>query len=516
MRYTIYFFLLFFSLTSKGQEMYKVELRDSISLDPLSFATVRFEESSRGLVADFNGQFRLPKKLADTLKYLKITSIGYKPLIISTNSLKANKLNVFKVQAQVEQLETVMLKTIKRRKLNVSEYEKKLELNAYNIVKKSVDAIKYNLNDNPHSTIGYYRDYQITEHGEYYNLNEGIVEQFDGGINTNKFDVNTNKSAFYFFERNNNFAIDSLMTKEYNARDKYIKGVKLIPYGGNELMLLNAHNPIRLYDMKSFSFIYRMTVDFLKNHSFSKGNINFIKDEPVINIDVNINEKSDISSKYKVEGQMKISLTDFSIYGFEYKVYESNKSEPTYNILIEYQKIDGKMYMNYMTFNNRFRMRDKNVFRETDLNYDLQDNSLNIEFNKAVDKSSIKIKRFQISYKEEAVDIDKIKFVDSNTIKLLLDERSVNRNLIASKGGDNFNLDIKRIRDINGRKIYKEKNITIYQFREYFVQEVFKNRLPSDGLIFAHPLRPISKSVVNDLKNKNSYILNTPLMNRKL
>jgi len=485
-------------------------------MEPLSFSTVRFENTSRGLVADFNGQFRLPKKLADTLSYLKITSIGYKPIIIKIASLQTDGINIFKMQVQVEQLEAVMLKTVKKGRLNVEQYKKSMKLSAYEIVKNAVSTIKTNLSDKPHSTIGYYRDYQITEHGEYYNLNEGIVEQFDGGIHTNKFNTNANKSAFYFFEQNNNFAIDSFMTKEYNKRDKYIKGVKLLPYGGNELMILNAHNPIRLYDMKSFSFIYRMTVEFLINHSFSKGNINFIEDEPVIDIATKINRQSDVSSKYKVEGRMKISLTDFSIYGFEYKVYESNKSEPTYNVLIEYQKIAGKMYMNYMTFNNRFRMKDKNVFRETELNYDVQDNSLNIEFNKAIDKSSIKTKRFQISFDDETVDIDKIKFIDDRTIKLLLDERSVNKNLVLRKGVDNFDLDIKRIRDINGRKIYKEKKITIYQFREYFVQEVFKNKRPNDDLIFANPLRPISESVVNDSKKMDGYILNTPLMNRKL
>ena len=200
--------------------MYKVELRDSISQEPLSFATVRFEESSRGLVADFNGQFRLPKKIADTLSYFKVTSIGYKPLKIVSDSLQLDSLNVFKMQVQVEQLEAVMLKTIKKRNIDLGQYNIAIKLSAYEIVKNAVKNITKNLSDKPHSTIGYYRDYQITEHGEYYNLNEGIVEQFDGGINTNKFDNSFNKSAFYSFKRNNEFAKDSFMTKKYNKRER--------------------------------------------------------------------------------------------------------------------------------------------------------------------------------------------------------------------------------------------------------------------------------------------------------
>ena len=509
-------FLLLLSFSTLSQEMFKVELKDSVSLEPLSFATVRFEETSRGLIADYNGQFSLPKKIVDTISNLIITSIGYKTLTIKTNSLKADKLNVFKMQAQVEQLEAVILRTIKRSKLDVIEYEKKLKLSAYSIVKRAVDAIKYNLDDKPHSTIGYYRDYQITDQGEYYNLNEGIVEQFDGGIKTNRFNSSSNKAAFYFFERNDDFEIDPFMSREYNQHDKYIKGAELFSYGGNELMLLNAHNPIRLYSLKSFSFIYRMTVEFFENHSFSKGNINFLDDEPIINIAIEINEDSEIPPKYSLKGVMKISLKDFSIFGFEYSVYDSKKSEPAFEVSIEYQKIDGKMYMNYMTFNNRFKMKDKNVFRETGLEYDPQDNSMIIEFNKGVDKSSIKNNRIKISFEDNNVDIDKIKFVDNRTVKLLLDERSVNSNLIARKGGDKFNLDIKRIRDVNGRKIYKVDKKTVYQFREYFVQEVFKDRKPSPDLIFINQLSPISKSIVNDAFEIDGYILNTPLMNRKL
>lgn len=504
-----------FTIQLGAQEMYKIELRDSTTSEPVSFATVKFEGTTQGLIADYNGQFRLPKKVTDTISGLIITSIGYTSLKVQLDSLSLMKLNVLKMKPQVEELEAVLLQTFRKNRSSKNRYDQSINLGALQIVKNAVNSIKHNLSAEPHSTIGYYRDYQILETGEYYNLNEGIIEEFDGGILTDKIYGDTNKFALYSFGTNGDFSIDSLLTTTYDKREKYIRGADLFAYGGNELMLLNTHNPIRIYDVKSFSFVYEMTKEFLKKHLFSKGDIDFINDEPVITIQFNDYE-SKIPQTHNVTGEIKISLLDFSIFGFEYIVHDSNKSDPAFTVIIEYQKINSLMYLNYASFNNRFVMRDKNVFKEKEIIYDLGDHSLNIKFNEDFDPKSIKTNRFKVWFDKKKLKITRIDLVDNRNIKLKIKNDELDRIKFEKKDIFKFEIDIKRIRDINNRKIYEEVNKIVYQFREYFVQEVFENKKPPLDLNYMRKSSPLSKSIINDIINIDGYIVNSPLMNRKM
>ena len=402
MKYKIFTFCLlhfFLSLSVFSQSDYKVELKDSELLEPISYATVRFLGTNRGLIADVNGQFRLPSSILEETKILEVSSIGYTTIFIEMDSLELNKLNVYMMKPSVIALDEVILKTSKseskKNRLLTSILENTKKLKARQIVSRAVNNIKYNLDDKPHSYIGYYRDYQIFDN-TYYNLNEGIIEQFDEGINTHPIFNDSNQSALYSFNQNNNFAINLESQKAYDDNNKKIPEAKIFSFGGNELSILNIHNAIRNYSNNSFSFVYRMDIDFLKNHEFSKEKVIIVDDNPILEISfINIKELTSVS--HSVWGFLRVSLKDFSIYSFKYTAFDSNKIEPVFNLKIEYKKINQKMYLNYITFNNRFLLLlEENVFKESNVIYDAKHNRFEITFNSFPKPETIKKRNFKI------------------------------------------------------------------------------------------------------------------------
>lgn len=57
--------------------------------------------------------------------------------------------------------------------------------------------------------------------------------------------------------------------------------------------------------------------------------------------------------------------------------------------------------------------------------------------------------------------------------------------------------------------------IKINQYREFFVQEVFENKLLPIQKYFIDKSVPLFKSKITNLKLENNYWLNTPLKNVK-
>jgi hypothetical protein len=50
------------------------------SKEPVPFATIKFAESGRGVVADLNGRYEIPAEIADNIKWVEISALGYKSL----------------------------------------------------------------------------------------------------------------------------------------------------------------------------------------------------------------------------------------------------------------------------------------------------------------------------------------------------------------------------------------------------------------------------------------------------
>ena len=79
-----------------------------------------------------------------------------------------------------------------------------------------------------------------------------------------------------------------------------------------------------------------------------------------------------------------------------------------------------------------------------------------------------------------------------------------------------MNYKIKKIKDVSGATINKASNLTGYQFREIFTQEIFESKTPNDDLIYVNKMLPMSQTRVNkpsfDIKK---YTINSPLKKTK-
>lgn len=198
----------------------------------------------------------------------------------------------------------------------------------------------------------------------------------------------------------------------YDNKDyKHIKNAHLLPMGGNELSILNLHDPIRNYELNNFSFINNWEKDFINNHDFILLKTTFLNEKPIYEIkikkkileydieprettflvikNINKNSRSEeirkhaesyskirpgkntnkkaskerflsnkqkyFSNRFKVDGTIYISKDDFAIHKILYAVYEGKSKTPKYAINIEYTPNENSMFLNYISFNNVFK-----------------------------------------------------------------------------------------------------------------------------------------------------------------
>jgi len=503
---TLVFLILFLFLSTciYAQEI-TCEAIDIKSNMPIAFATVIIKNQKKGVIADENGFFRIPYLYKYQKDTIRISSIGYKTKLIALNSLSDIKKNIILMQQNLELLNKVVLNVSKKK-------VKEKQLSGYDIVKNAIQSISKNFPETPFSTIGYYRDYQLVNN-HFFNLNEAILEDFDSGFQTDKFKNTDNQTALYYYKKNKDFPIDSVLTSAYGGNTKkYIDGAVLSSMGGNELSILNIHNPIRHNDSFSFSFAGVFKDDFLSNHTFYVEKIVYRDDIPLYKI--NFNTIKDVSGiKNNAKGVIYIARNNFAIHKLEYYGYQNNEKEPFYTVKVEYLPKGKLMYLNYISFNNNFEMVSKGDFKIEDIGYNIADNAFYITFNNSVKESSISNRRnYFFSFKGKELIFNKIKLYKPKVIKITLKKGTL-KNFIETnlKSSQYFKYHIKNILDITNRKLNKITTIKGKQYREFFVQEAFPIKACPINTTFINKTAPLSKSLILPFKNYSKYWINSPL-----
>ena len=194
-----FFAVVLFSYSQNSKEIL-CKVLDIETKIPVSFATIKFEGEQNGVIADEDGEFRLPKDYKVSNKNIVISSIGFETLNVSVITLKDGTVNIIYLKPKVEALSTVLV-TGKSKS-----GEKSKGLTAKTIVKNAIGRIPTNYPNSAHSYISYYRDYQLIKNN-YYNLNEAILESFDAGFNTDKYSNRQNVTALYSYNLNREFYI---------------------------------------------------------------------------------------------------------------------------------------------------------------------------------------------------------------------------------------------------------------------------------------------------------------------
>jgi len=474
---------------------------DAETKEPVPFATIRIQNKAVGVISNEDGGFAIPLKFREIGEMLEITSMGFMEQKILISELSLEEVNLVRLFPGTIELQEVIVISSKKRKLS-----------ALKIVKKAIEAIPENYPQYSFSTVGYYRDYQKRKN-QYINLNEAILGVFDKGFN--QPDNETTAIRIYDYRENTNFERDTIAQKAYN----YKSGVKVIDkaflqnYGGNEFTILRIHDALRNYDIDSYSFVHQLKYDFVKNHNFFKGAETYLGNEHLYTIRFT---KRDV--QYSAFGTLYISKRDFAIYKMEYALYDNlvtyskddinkhpTKGQLIFEVITEYQRVDNKMFLNYISFNNSFRLREPPEFKVEEMLMDMKNLSFEVVFNKEPEKkSAINKNNYSLIYNGKKLKLKEVELGKkrtyiypnfSNTDESLsfFTELKTTRNKDNMIDSNVFYFVAKNIIDEEGNEINAPTYMYFNQFREFFVQQVKPYARPPVDSLYMKKNRPIFK-----------------------
>lgn len=479
-------FLVFFAFAvcSNAQTTITGRLIDDLSGEPVSFATIRLKNLMMGVVSNANGDFQIPSKYRELDDFLVISCIGYVTKTIPLKELSETDLNVIQLKQQVTVLQSVTVRSRRRRGDQDREgYRAPKAYSAERIVALAIKAIKVNYPQDPYSYIGYYRDYQLRD-TSYLNLNEAIVEVFDNGFSTND-QIETQLSLFEY-RKNKDFPRDTAASIPYDnkpsyvshSRNKYIPNAKLSSWGGNELSILRLHDAIRNNEIFSYSFVNVFNKEFVQNH--------YLKLDGEVMLDTIRLYSIAFESRYTAsgprnfaKGKLYIEKGNFAIHKIEYAAYNKTMRETQlmYDIKVEYVRNNGKMCLNYISFNNGFRLNDDAFFKVIDIVYDRSQHAFALDFNTIPEEKSVQNPdNYSFTVRGQPIKMRMIVKTGSRKVLLYPDDASVA--ILESQGNalsSSLKYDVRNVRDINNRQLDVDDSNTIFQFRELFVQRCALN-----------------------------------------
>lgn len=491
------------------------KILNSVTKEPVAFATVKLNSNQLGIYANANGDFKISNNPEFQNDSVQISCIGFKQNSVAFRDLKTNSVNKILLNPLVYGLGEVKVRGSRKK------------LSSPTIISRAILNIKNNYPQNAFSYIAYYRDYQKKEEN-YINLNEAIIQTLDKGFPSESA---SNRYRLLDFRKNMEFPrmnlspfYDPSDVSYENSLNKNIPEADLGDQNGNELFVLMVHDALRNFDTRSFSYIETFSKDFLYYHDFSEPS-------KVMNNDLEL-YKITFSGKprmtgylYLISGAIYIQPKDYSIHKIEYTCSYQKNAKPTkrmFNIEIEYgyeKYIGSQMHLKYVSFNNIFNVvdtTDKSYFRIADISWgpgalsvlNTAKPNLIIWFNHNVDPvSAARKENYKVSLKSKGKEIeakiDEIKVTSDAIVQIKLKEP---KNVWAMR--DSCTVNIKNLKDIHGNLLNKRKTIELYQYRELFVQE-YNKTLPFIDSCYMLYL-PLEQNCISKFSGTSNYWMNTP------
>jgi hypothetical protein len=308
---------------------------------------------------------------------------------------------------------------------------------------------------------------------------------------------------------------DSIPFLHFNTPNKFIKYGKLHDQGGNELLILLIHDPIRNFKTETFSFIDVFNRDFIRNHIFS--DIVPVYDNNIVLYKIGFTAVPALTGdSLFISGDIYIHPADYSIYRLKYSadyLLKNNIKKKMFDIIIEYGRVNALnslMGLKYISFNNIFNMIDMadTTFFKIVKSYvqpgDLTNSNIILEFNHIPDKTSASIKDcYEIFSDSTRAKINQIT-VMGNHVKIKI--KPVESNSVTIP---HIEITVKDIRDINGRILNIKKNLEFYQYRELFVQEYNKPLSFKESNYLQNV--PLLNNIISKYVGDQKYWMNTPV-----
>jgi hypothetical protein len=480
---------------------------DSITSEPVPFATVRLKNSQFGVISNAEGDFRILNNPGFQSDSLIVSCIGFHRLSLAFSKLKTSEMNNLKLVPNIYSLNEVRVTARKKR------------LSPEIMIARALRNIKKNNPAEPFSYVSYYRDYQ-KDSNNYLNLNEGIIQTLDKGFG---YPSDSNRYRLLDFKKNLDF-LKKNITPYYDLpeTDHSDKSFKNIPHAtvgdqyGNEFFILLAHNAIRNFNKKSFSFVDIFVQDFIKNHWFSTPM--GIYDGSTLLYKIDFIAKPKITED-TYQGSIFIQPDDYSIHKLEYSgsyLDSVKKKKDIFNIEIEYghePAVDSKMCLRYISFNNSFIVQDSsdNDFLKVEKTgwwvskwMPEEPTTILAEFNRKIDPISGKRKEnYTLSVGKRQAKITDIR-VDGKNLFIMVKNGHFKKSEL-----DSTFITYKNIKDINGNLLNKRRELEFRQFRELFVQE-YNKPLEFQNSCFIQAA-PLEKNCISNSNESGRFWMNTPL-----
>lgn len=520
------FFILLCSMGfAQQKEFIQGILIDSSTTEPISYATIRVKNKAIGVISNMDGSFKIPSKFSILNDTLQISSMGYSSKEIIISHLLPDDINRVFLKPMLVELDGVTLWSSNRGR----KQKKEKALSPTEIIARAIENIPGNYPLLPYSYVGYYRDYQWKD-GVYTNLNEAIVEVFDKGFLTSDFEF-TN-TQIYEYWRNPNFPLDSISERlyDYENKTKIIPRAHLNSYGGNEFVILRIMDAIRNYNMHTYSYVYRLDTDFIKNHNFSLEHDTSLNGKGLYTIGIHKD-----TGLVTIKGLIYISKDNYEIHKLEYAAYDKaqrgyrsakggrkGQDNLIFRTLVEYKLQEGKMFPSYISFNNIFEVSEPPIFTVNNIFIDFENKRFEIDFNKKPLASEVQKKRnYIIIYKGKNIKIDRIVIVDGTKVFLypkmglgdpFLEVLYSNQDNQINE--DDISVVMEDLVDIEGNKLDVSKIVPYNQFREFFVQQHKPLHEYPDNEFFMDANRPIFQDQpVKKPYNYEDFWMNTPPLN---
>lgn len=359
---------------------------------------------------------------------------------------------------------------------------------------------------------------------KYLNLNEGVVEVFDSGFKSEPVSDVNNQDALYDFKLNDKYIVDTTLIIPYdNFNAKFSEGIRIESFGGNELNILKIANPVRNYKSQSISFINSFYKDFIKNHYFKLEGRKLTQKDTLYEISFRT-IKAKTTKIHKGNGKIYISKNNFAIFKLNYYLFFDPIKKPKYSINLEYKPYHGKMYLDYISFNNLLEIKNT---EQTELNYVgflPKDNTLVFKFNNPVNYGSVKSwkRKINLFFDNKRLKISSVKIKQmmvtnkkSPFLFITIDSKRLDSFFNGTNNKTDFinriTVEFKRIKDRNDFFVNDAPPFKFYQFRELFVQKIFKNKELPKNKNFIDKNKPLLNANLAVFDFKNDFWINTPL-----
>lgn len=514
-------------------EMIKGILLDSTTEEPVVFATIRLKDRAVGVISNIDGSFQIPERFRQLEEILEISCLGYKTKEVKFSGLSKTDKNIIGLEPTAFELQETTV-TAKRKR----------PPSPRKIIKRAIDRIPDNYSLNPFSYVGYYRDYQQKDN-EYLNLNEAIIRVFDLGFGNN--DYRTTESQLYQFRKNLDFKLDedSENPYDYSSHTKIIDNARVYSFGGNEFFILRIHDAIRNYKVRTFSYVDVLERDLLRNHRLTRKRDITLGGEKMFVIELSSSNSRFVDPEYidnkaisqlRAKGEIFISQTTYAIHKLSYQMFDftpsksdKNKSRTEqenllFSIAIEYRKHNEKLYPNYLSLHNTFKV-NKSYFRVEDVLFDLGQKRFEIRTNNSpIFKQNRNQPNIVLRYKKRKIPLkDFVKsgngilvYPNEKKIEEILEELNNDLQVGESLPMDVFEFEFYNILDENGNELNDYFYEEYGQYREFFTQQISDTlSLPSGESFMKKGLPLFTDQPIITPENINDFWMNTPLKSIK-